>query len=292
VVAFSVCPTNATATFPGRNGRIAFSTGGNVFTIRPDGTALRVVADGHGPVWSPDGRQIAYALSNSVYTIPAEGGRRRFVIAQAVAPAWSPSGKRLAVVRRTGIWLVNRNGTEPRQLTAFIPTGSSLDWSPDGSRIVFSYRGTIVEASVRTGTLATLRDPTTAVADCDQGERFSPTWSPDGSMLALERVRDCGRYTQRAVWTIEIVDAVDGTGIDGVDAGVSSPYDVGSILPTWSPDGHSLAFLHDTRDSSGTIVLTVFDLESRTSYKVRRLPPRASSEAARPDWQPLTQNTR
>ena len=53
----------AEATMPGRNGRIAFSAdlglGGEIFTIRPDGTDLRQLTEPDGnathPDWSPDG---------------------------------------------------------------------------------------------------------------------------------------------------------------------------------------------------------------------------------------------
>src|SRR5204862_4175522 len=76
----------ASATFPGSNGRIAFSQGfgdvgdafardggghSQVFTIRPDGGAVRrltsVASDqsARAPDWSPDGRKIAYQSNQS-----------------------------------------------------------------------------------------------------------------------------------------------------------------------------------------------------------------------------------
>jgi Tol biopolymer transport system component len=84
---------NAMGTVPGRNGRIAFSTGGVVFTARPDGSGVKVVTAGSAPVWSPNGKRIAYVWSNSVYTLSAAGGgkrERRLVIANARSPTWSP----------------------------------------------------------------------------------------------------------------------------------------------------------------------------------------------------------
>lgn len=61
VIGLVVSPMNAMGTVPGRNGKIAFSTGGVVFTVRPDGSGVKVVTAGSAPVWSPNGKRIAYA---------------------------------------------------------------------------------------------------------------------------------------------------------------------------------------------------------------------------------------
>ena len=60
----------ALATFPGRNGLIAFysdtDAGAQIFTVRPNGHDLRQITHVNGdavrPDWSPDGRRIAFEL--------------------------------------------------------------------------------------------------------------------------------------------------------------------------------------------------------------------------------------
>jgi dipeptidyl aminopeptidase/acylaminoacyl peptidase len=69
------------------------------------------------PVWSPDGRWIAF-LSN-------RGGRRR--------------GRKKAA---TQIWVMPADGGEARQLTFFKAGASQPAWSPDGTSLVFVSRGT------------------------------------------------------------------------------------------------------------------------------------------------------
>jgi Tol biopolymer transport system component len=61
---------SAYATFPGRNGLIAFQSqtdaGFQIFTVDPNGQNLRqithVSGDAFRPDWSPDGRQIAFEI--------------------------------------------------------------------------------------------------------------------------------------------------------------------------------------------------------------------------------------
>lgn len=86
---------------------------------------------------------------------------------------------------------------------------------------------------------------------------------------------------------IVIIDAASGADLAEISGTRDSPYDGGALFPSWSPDGHALAFLDDVSDSYNAIDINIFDLRSRRIRRVRRLPARGSSEAARPDWQRL-----
>jgi hypothetical protein len=57
----------AEATFPGKNGRIAYEGGtdGVIYTIRPGGRGKIKVTEGSDPSFSPDGKKIAYAANTN-----------------------------------------------------------------------------------------------------------------------------------------------------------------------------------------------------------------------------------
>jgi Tol biopolymer transport system component len=97
-----------------------------------------------GPVWSPDGTQIAF---------------------------WNDSNDASA-----GIYLMNSNGTAIHR----IADGGSPSWSPDGESIAFAAaagEGNDIYSVSTDGSRLTRLTHTSAV------EAF-PTWSPDGSQIA------------------------------------------------------------------------------------------------------------
>src|SRR5438067_12217619 len=108
--------TPAQATYPGPNGKIAFSTDfgddPQIFTVNPDGsgeTQITSDADGHStnPDWSPDGAKIAFqgdATGNlEIYLMNADGSGRTQVTNEPgfdhLSPRFSPDGTKLAFAR-------------------------------------------------------------------------------------------------------------------------------------------------------------------------------------------------
>ena len=113
-VALLVVSEKAGATFPGKNGRIAYA-GWNrgkdfeIYTIKPDGSGKTQLThnntDDHDPAFSPDGKKIVYSGKDGpkgdlkIYTIGARGGDKFQVTNNDVDeqwPAYSPDGKRIA----------------------------------------------------------------------------------------------------------------------------------------------------------------------------------------------------
>ena len=119
----------------------------NLTTNSPDAG----IADRY-PVWSPDGREIAFmrddsGTENDIYTIRPDGSHLRPLIATPTDeehPDWSPDGKRIAFHwnvatpdEQWDVYVMRRDGGSPP--TRLTTTGAyNPAWSPDGRKIVFN----------------------------------------------------------------------------------------------------------------------------------------------------------
>src|SRR5215217_2838231 len=114
LVALLTVSEKAEATFPGKNGRIAYTSYGGgkdfeIYTINPDGSGKTQLThndtDELDLAYSPDGKKIVYSGQDGpkgdleIYTINASGGDKFQVTHNDVDEEWptySPSGKRIA----------------------------------------------------------------------------------------------------------------------------------------------------------------------------------------------------
>lgn len=122
-------------------------------SIRPDGTDLKMLGEGHDPTLSPDGKRICYTGHPpeggvTVYVMNWDGSAKRRIVQTtskvgATFPNWSPDSKQIVYSFPVGdaleLFTIGVDGAGQRQLTTFGGTSvcTPSAWSPDGQWISF-----------------------------------------------------------------------------------------------------------------------------------------------------------
>jgi imidazolonepropionase-like amidohydrolase/Tol biopolymer transport system component len=220
---------------------------------------------------SPDGKEIAFDLLGDIYTIPIGGGEAKALttgVAWDMQPRFSPNGKWIAFTSdRAGgdnIWIMNRDGSKPQQVTKeTFRLLNSPSWSPDSEYIVARKHFT-AERSLGAGEMWLYHRSggeglQLTKKNNDQKDSGEPALSPDGRYLYWSEDSTPGKifqYNKDPNTQIYVINRLDRQ-LGEVEPFVTGPG--GSIRPTPSPDGKSLAFVRRVRYKS---TLFVLDIES------------------------------
>lgn len=249
----SATGTPATATYPGENGRIAFTRVRNltsdVMTANPDGSDRRVIARGNGDrafletSWSPSGSRVAFLSGEGGYALSlwvarADGSRRHRVHVsphglELDAVQFLPRGRiaygQDSVTGPNRVYTIRVDGTDRRRVR--FPVDRSVGgvaFAPRGKRVAFHC---FCDDTRRRSSVFVMRRDGTHLREIGIG--FSPDWSPDGKRLVYSWWGPgySSSHIMRARW--------DGTGIRRL---TSHGHSVEVDDPTWSPDGRRVAF--------------------------------------------------
>lgn len=246
-------------------------------------------------VWSPDGSKIAFVAGTErglyrdsnygphdggdIWIMNRDGsGKKQLTTKETYdySPQWSPDGSKILFVSEPSgneeiyeacksIWVMNSDGSDKKQLTAFETNDILPSWSPDGSKIAYvSSRYTVKTMSdlyretyvfrpefkeqlnrsiwVMNSNGSDKTQLTTAIESCGR-----PVWSPDGSKIAF--ISGSGHYPSDL-----LVMNSDGSNLKKLTAiknteQIMSRFQVISIFkryflsPTWSPDGTKILFV-------------------------------------------------
>ena len=237
-------------------GKIAYVCNGDIYRMDlANGEVTRLL---HGANyswfdWSPDGKKIAWTDEfgqllvtdvGDASSSPQNNG------SLATFPDWSPDGKTLAFIsagepeKWAGLATIPVNSTGFQQKTVLsrdedLDGGSagSVDWSPDGERMVFNINWSpgakpglyTVDAN---GTDLTKIsgpeiDPATTVRESDR-DWLDPTYSPEGKRIAFVKGWDD--------WQIYTINP------DGTDARQVTYGDGRYEFQSWSPDSEKILY--------------------------------------------------
>lgn len=288
-LAGKVMMQQASATFPGVNGRIAFVSERdgrtNIYTMNPDGSSVlqltKNAGSNYGENWSPDGSKIVFNSDRDggqeIYVMNADGtGQTRLTNITGGSlsmPTWSPDGSKIAFNFWPGgfqhIYVMNADGSSIKDLTGDISNSHSLfpDWSPDGSKIVFTKISTLDVGNPTTvGTLMLMNADGTGksvLMNLTGAAAAVPSWSPDGTKIAFETLGDEANATMH-IYTIN----PDGTHLtkltDNRMPGGSGFFFNHDLYPSWSPDGKQITFTSN-RDGNDEIYVMNADGTGQTN---------------------------
>jgi Tol biopolymer transport system component len=305
-------PAAAQATFPGKNGKIAFSFFAGPTNLGSDDFEIATIVPGEAPMalphqkphkdnwpdWSPDGSKIVWWHQSpndvDVWVMNADGSGQTNLTSENKGTdanaAWSPDGTEIVLDSNyntdTGfseIQVMDANGHFLRQLTH---NGAEFDnfgqFSPDGTRIAFSHSSATGEDSaIRTmdandgGNVVTLT-PDSLIA-------FNPDWSPDGKRI-LFVVASCDACPlAQDIWIMN----ADGSNPRPL---TNTPSEL-EFRPSFSPDGKQITFASipmtaEHADGSLPADIWVMNANGRGRTNITNTP---NFNERAPDWGPRPQ---
>jgi Tol biopolymer transport system component len=219
---------------------------GGLFAVR-DGHLNQLTEDPADtePAFSADGRTIAYARGGDLYSVRPDGSGQRRLTSGAVldsAPIVSPDGRSVVFERRAAagapadLYAVRALGGGLRALTSGADDDHQADFSPDGRAIVFvhgSGGGPNTNEdlySIRSSGAGLARLTRTGGVD-----EFKPRYFAGGILFSRGESAE-GPAAYADIYTMRR----NGTRVKPLVAGVGSAY-----VEDVSPDGHALLFRRD-----------------------------------------------
>ena len=233
---------------------------GGLFVVRQDGSEVTFLAEtpgtnsplpgtGNEISWAPDNKQIAFVSSTPDPRAAEASGDPMVITRYLYKPDAGEGMTRFNDNQRLHIFVVDVSTKQVRQLTQGDFDEHSVDWSPDGKKILFASNREPNQDEFFNYDLFTLTvaDGSIQRLTATEYNEYDAVWSPDGKQIAY-------RGTRRGLTDRETT--MEDTHVWVMNGDGSNRREIGAVVdnrqgaPRWSADSSALYFTVQERGNN------------------------------------------